>query len=315
MTYRLKLRCGGLPGRQPIQRLPRLSAQAPVPIRTQCLVQRLVQQWMRLVVDQSPSAATGIRLSAVEKWYGSAQQPVHALSATDLDIAAGELVVLLGPSGCGKTTLLRMLGGLIRPTHGDSAIGSRTLWSDDQRDCTRMAELGLVFQEPNLFPWLTVAQNIALPLELRGVPAAERIRRAAELAALVGIQGFEQRWPRELSGGMRQRAAIARSLAHDPRILLMDEPFGALDAMTRDAMNLELQRIWRATGKTIVLVTHSITEAVFLADRIVLLSPRPGRIDWICPVEFARPRAIELQSEGAFQALASALRKRLQAMA
>lgn len=237
--------------------------------------------------------------------------PVQALARTDLEIAAGEMLVLLGPSGCGKTTLLRMFGGLVAPTAGDLRIEGKALWRDGRRQSGVLAELGMVFQDANLFPWLTVEGNIALPLELRGVSRAARAARARELARLVGIAGFETRWPRELSGGMRQRAAIARALSYDPDILLMDEPFGALDAMTRDQMNLELQRIWMETRKTVVLVTHSIAEAVFLADRVVLLSARPGRIDTVIDVPFPRPRAVSIQSDPAFQNIAATLRTRL----
>jgi NitT/TauT family transport system ATP-binding protein len=172
--------------------------------------------------------------------------------------------------------------------------------------------MGIVFQEPNLFPWLSIEDNIALPLKLRGITKAARRERARKLCELVGISGFEQRWPRELSGGMRQRAAIARALSYDPEILLMDEPFGALDAITRDAMNIELQQIWLATSKTIVLVTHSIPEAVFLADRVVLLTVRPGRIDEIVDVPFARPRQMDVQSDRSFQSIVAHLRHRLQ---
>ena len=254
----------------------------------------------------------GIALVGVEKWYGTRDQPVHALAATDLAVARGELLVLLGPSGCGKTTMLRMIGGLMKPTSGAIHVAGRNLWLEGRRQDDAVAEMGMVFQEANLFPWLTVDQNIALPLELRGVPKAERLERARALGRLVGIAGFGTRWPRELSGGMRQRAAIARALSYDPKILLMDEPFGALDAMTRDAMNLELLRIWQATGKTIVLVTHSITEAVFLADRIVLLSPRPGRIDTEVQVDLPRPRTLDIQAEPRFQQLAVQLRHRLE---
>ena len=173
----------------------------------------------------------------------------------------------------------------------------------------------MVFQEANLFPWLTIEDNVALPLELQGVPRAARIARARELLALVGIAGFENRRPRELSGGMRQRAAIARALAGNPEILLMDEPFGALDAMTREQMNIELQRIWMETRQTIVLVTHSIHEAVFLADRIVLLSPRPGRIDRIIEVKAPRPRVAEIEANAEFQSTVLGLRQRLGAIA
>ena len=252
-----------------------------------------------------------IAMAGLEKWYEARDAHVHALARTDLDIADGEFVVLLGPSGCGKTTLLRLIGGLIEPTKGSLRIQGRSLWQSGRRQDDAVADLGMVFQEANLFPWLTIEQNIALPLELKGIAAKARIARARELASLVGIAGFETRWPRELSGGMRQRAAIARALSYDPKILLMDEPFGALDAMTRDTMNLELQRIWLETSKTIVLVTHSISEAVFLADRIVLLSPRPGRIDTVIEVTFQRPRTPDLQSSAEFQAISRQLRHRL----
>jgi NitT/TauT family transport system ATP-binding protein len=263
------------------------------------------------MLSDRASAAPVIALRAIEKWYGTRDEPVHALAATDLDVGARELLVLLGPSGCGKTTLLRMIGGLIEPTSGALSIVGRSLWTKGERQSEVLADLGMVFQEANLFPWLTIEDNISLPLELKGVGGAERRRRAHELMKLVGIAGFEKRWPRELSGGMRQRAAIARALSYDPKILLMDEPFGALDAMTRDAMNMELQRLFLATEKTIVLVTHSIAEAVFLADRIVLLSPRPGKIDRIVEVPFARPRTLELQATTAFQDIVLSLRARL----
>jgi NitT/TauT family transport system ATP-binding protein len=175
-----------------------------------------------------------------------------------------------------------------------------------------LSKLGVVFQEALLFPWYSIETNVALPLKLSGVPKADRLKRARELCALVGIAGFERAWPRQLSGGMRQRAAIARALAADPEILLMDEPFGALDAMTRDQLNLELQRIWMHTRSTIVFVTHSIPEAVFLADRIVLLSPRPGRIHSVVEVPFARPRAPSLSDDGEFHRIVRHLRTQLE---
>lgn len=262
-----------------------------------------------MLSDRFPSPVIALR--AIEKWYGTRDRPVHALSSTDLDVGARELVVLLGPSGCGKTTLLRMIGGLIEPTSGELSIVGKPLWARGERQSEALADLGMVFQEANLFPWLSIEDNIALPLELKAMGHAERRARAHELMKLVGIGGFERRWPRELSGGMRQRAAIARALSYDPKILLMDEPFGALDAMTRDALNIELERIFLATEKSIVLVTHSITEAVFLADRIVLLSPRPGRIDRIVDVPFPRPRTLELQATTAFQEIVLSLRERL----
>ena len=259
----------------------------------------------------APAISPAISLAGIEKWYGTRDAPVHALSATDLEVAEREFVVLLGPSGCGKTTMLRMIGGLIAPTGGTLTVEGQRLWDGENRRSEAVSELGMVFQDANLFPWLSIEDNIALPLELKGMDKAGRRARAHELCQLVGIKGFEKRWPRELSGGMRQRAAIARALSYDPKILLMDEPFGALDAMTRDAMNLELQRIWMDTGKTIILVTHSISEAVFLADRIVLLSPRPGKIDTIVEVPIPRPRRSEVQASETFQSIALALRQRL----
>ncbi|GAB4179922.1 MAG: ABC transporter ATP-binding protein [Thalassobaculales bacterium] len=252
-----------------------------------------------------------IALSGIAKTYATRSGEVEALTGVDLDIAGGEFVVLLGPSGCGKTTLLRMIGGLVQPSAGRLAVDGRPLWQNGRPDRAALVQLGMVFQDANLFPWLTVEQNIALPLKLRGMPSAERLAAARALCAKVGIAGFGGRWPKELSGGMRQRAAIARALSYSPGILLMDEPFGALDAMTRDAMNLELQGLWLERRCTVVLVTHSIAEAVFLADRIVLLSPRPGRIDRVIEVPFARPRDIEVQADPAFQDLVLALRRRL----
>jgi NitT/TauT family transport system ATP-binding protein len=255
-----------------------------------------------------------ITLSSVEKRYGEGDETVLALSRTDIDVASGEFVVLLGPSGCGKTTMLRLMAGLIAPSAGEIRIDGKNLWVEGRRDKDVVKNLGVVFQDALLFPWLTIERNISLPLELRHAPAEERRQRVSELTRLVGIAGFEKRWPRELSGGMRQRAAIARALSYRPDILLMDEPFGALDAMTRDQMNVELQRIWMTTACTIVLVTHSIPEAVFLADRIVLLSPRPGRIEMMISAPFARPRGLAVHSSADFQAIVSGLRDRLEAM-
>jgi NitT/TauT family transport system ATP-binding protein len=260
--------------------------------------------------SQSKTAAA-IVLAGVDKWFKTKDEPVHALAPTDLTVPSGEMVVLLGPSGCGKTTILRIVCGLIQPTKGEVRVLGRALWRNGARQGDAVAGMGIVFQDANLFPWLSVEGNITLPLELKGAPRIGRRERVRELIKLVGIAGFEKRWPRELSGGMRQRAAIARALSYDPEILLMDEPFGALDAMTRDQMNLELQRIWMETRKTILLVTHSITEAVFLADRVVLLSPRPGRVDTVLDVDFPRPRSLDVQASPEFQRMVVTLRHRL----
>lgn len=208
-----------------------------------------------------------ISLQGIEQRFGRGEDSVVALTGIDLAVGKREFVVLLGPSGCGKTTLLRIVAGLIRPTTGDVRLQDRPLWSGETRDNAVVQELGVVFQEANLFPWMSVLDNIALPLKLRGAPAADRRGRARALCDLVGIAGFERRWPRELSGGMRQRAAIARALSYDPRILLMDEPFGALDPLTRREMQDHLIGLQRRFRKTIVFITHDLDEALRLGDR------------------------------------------------
>jgi NitT/TauT family transport system ATP-binding protein len=252
-----------------------------------------------------------LELVNVEMLYQSRQSSTLALAGINLSVAPREFISIIGQSGCGKTTLLRILSGLIKPTAGEVRAEGRSLWRGESRDQDAISKLGLVFQEANLFPWYTVEGNIALPLQLRGVDKSAQRGRAAELCELVGLSGFEQSYPRELSGGMRQRAAIARALSYRPGILLMDEPFGALDALTREKMNLELQSIAKATNATVVMVTHSINEAVFLADRVVLLSPRPGRIRSITEVSFPRPRQVDLQTLPEFQNVARELRHQL----
>jgi NitT/TauT family transport system ATP-binding protein len=264
---------------------------------------------------ESAVAVPEIRLAGISKRFDTASGAVVAVDRTDLAIRGGEFLVLLGPSGCGKTTILRMIAGLVRPSTGTVQIGERALWQGDRRDPHALQELGVVFQDANLFPWFSIESNVALPLRLRGLPKSKRLAKARELCRLVGIAGFERAWPRQLSGGMRQRAAIARALSCAPHLLLMDEPFGALDALTRDQLNLELQRIWLGQRCTIVFVTHSISEAVFLADRILLLSPRPGRIDTEVEVPFLRPRAMAVQDEPEFQHIVRRLRERLEVMA
>ena len=252
-----------------------------------------------------------LELVGVGKTFESRAGDTLALTGIDLSLAREEFVAIVGQSGCGKTTLLRILAGLIQPSVGEVRAAGRSLWDGATRDRETVGKLGLVFQDPNLFPWYSVEDNIALPLKLRGVDKPRRLRRAHELCELVGLKGFERSYPRELSGGMRQRAAIARALSYRPEILLMDEPFGALDALTRDKMNLELQSIAAATRATVVLVTHAINEAVFLADRVVLLSPRPGRLRSITEVPFSRPRALELETQPEFQDIARELRRQL----
>jgi NitT/TauT family transport system ATP-binding protein len=258
-----------------------------------------------------PDGEAEIELRGVSKRFTARKRETLALSDIDLGIRKQEFVTLLGQSGCGKTTLLRILAGLTQPTAGEVTIAGRPLWRGDHRDDDALRKLGLVFQDANIFPWYTVEENISLPLQLRKVDRSERRNRAHELCELVGLTGFEKALPRELSGGMRQRVAIARALSYRPEILLMDEPFGALDAMTRDKMNMELQRIAQATKATVVFVTHAIGEAVFLADRVVLLSARPGRIRSITQVDAPHPRPLEFTAEAGFQQKVLELRRQL----
>jgi NitT/TauT family transport system ATP-binding protein len=218
---------------------------------------------------------------------------VPALAGIAFDIQAGEFVTIVGQSGCGKTTLLKILAGLI-----PRSAGHVTLRGEPVNGPSR--DIGIVFQDPVLLPWRTVFRNVCLPAEVLGLDPTRSASRALELLALVGLEGFEDKYPHELSGGMRQRVAIARALVHDPSLLLMDEPFGALDAMTREFMNLELLRIWQRSGKTVVFITHSIPEAVFLADRVVVMSARPGRIQEVVSVDLPRPRDLDLMASDEF---------------
>jgi NitT/TauT family transport system ATP-binding protein len=219
----------------------------------------------------------------LSKTFLSRDGEVRALRDVSLAISPGELVSLVGPSGCGKSTLLRILGGLLASDQGTVHIDGVAL--DQPR-----REISYVFQDPTLMPWRTVLKNVTLPLEVQGKNGDGHKKRAMDLLGLVGLLGFENLYPYELSGGMQQRVAIARALVHEPSILLMDEPFGSLDAITRNQMNLELLRIWHATGKTILMVTHTIQEAVFLADRVLVMSPRPGHIETVVEVDLPRPR-------------------------
>jgi NitT/TauT family transport system ATP-binding protein len=233
--------------------------------------------------------------------FSAAPTPIVALDGVSLEIADGEFIAIVGPSGCGKTSLLRLLGGLIAPTTGQVRFRGDILSGP-------RPEIGFVFQQPTLLPWRTAIDNVMLPLEIRDMPAPERLPRARELMRMVGLAGFEGSRPRELSGGMQQRVALARALAFDPAVLLLDEPFGALDALTRERMNLELLKLWQEQRRTVLLVTHSIQEAVFLADRVLVMSPRPGRICYSIDVTLPRPRTLDVLSTAEFAALAHHVR-------
>ena len=230
---------------------------------------------------------------------------VRALEQVSFDVAPQEFICLVGPSGCGKSTLLKTLAGLQRPTSGEVIFEGERLALRPRR------RIGIVFQKANLMPWRTVLANVVLPLELQGKPPAEARARALDLIELVGLSGFESSHPRDLSGGMEQRVAIARALIHQPDVLLLDEPFGALDALTRERMGLELMRIWEARKKTVVMVTHSIAEAIFLADRVLVMSARPGRIRANLAVPLPRPRTQATMYERAFGELAARVREKL----
>jgi NitT/TauT family transport system ATP-binding protein len=227
---------------------------------------------------------------------------VRALANIDLSVAAGEFVALIGPSGCGKTTLLRLVADLERPSAGRVLVNGQ-----DPAAARRQRRYGYVFQAPALFPWRTIERNVMLPLEVMGFPEAERRERARRYLAMVHLEGFERRYPWQLSGGMQQRASIARALSFEPELLLMDEPFGALDEIVRDKLNAELRRLWAETGKTILFVTHSIPEAVFLSTRIVT-SPRPGRIVDQVEVDLVAQRSLDLRETPAFLRIAQRVR-------
>jgi NitT/TauT family transport system ATP-binding protein len=226
---------------------------------------------------------------------------LHALGAVSFSVCQREFVCVLGPSGSGKSTLLRILAGLIPPTSGEVTFEGH-----------QQPRIGFVFQQANLMPWRSVLENITLPLELDSIPVETARQKAQEMIELVGLEGFETNLPRDLSGGMAQRVALARALVHDPDILLLDEPFGSLDALTRERMWTELSRIWQAKQKTVLMVTHSISEALFLADRILVLTARPGRIKLDMPVDLSRPREDEMRYTLHFGRLARKLKEAIE---
>jgi NitT/TauT family transport system ATP-binding protein len=248
-----------------------------------------------------------ILLSAkeVSKTFPNGNGGLPVLAKVDFSVNRQEFVCVVGPSGCGKTTLLRLFAGLLLPTSGEIYFEGERLEGPRHR-------IGFVFQEANLMPWRTVVDNIGLPLELQHLQISSIDRRAKDLIALVGLDGFETALPRDLSGGMAQRVAIARALIHEPDMLLLDEPFGALDALTRERMETELMRIWSAKKVTVVMVTHAISEAILLADRVVVLSPRPAHICLDLPIPLPRPRQLEMTHTETFGELASKIRKAIE---
>ena len=241
-------------------------------------------------------------VQSVSAVFANGNGGLRALEKVSFEVRPQEFVCLVGPSGCGKSTLLRLLGGLLRPTLGQ-------IWFEGEPLAGPHRRIGYVFQKANLMPWRSVRGNVTLPLELQGVPPQEARRQAQELLELVGLRGFEREWPRHLSGGMEQRVAIARALAQNPDVLLLDEPFGALDALTRERMGAELLRIWDVRRKTVVMVTHSIPEALLLADRVLVLTQRPGQLRFDLDVPLPRPRQMDMEYLPEFGALAAQVRQ------
>jgi NitT/TauT family transport system ATP-binding protein len=257
-------------------------------------------------METTVTGREAIAVRRLGKRFGAAGDAVDALTDIDFTIAEGELVVVVGPSGCGKSTLLRILAGLLPQTSGQALLHGTEI-TGPRRD------IGVVFQSPVLFPWRSVLGNAMLPVDVQRLGREKLKTRAMDLLKLVGLDGFAHRYPWELSGGMQQRVALVRALIHDPALLLMDEPFGALDAMTREAMNMELQRIWMERRKTVLFITHSIGEAVYLADRVLVMTPRPGRILDTLMIDLPRPRGLEVMNTEAFGAYVRRIRQALNA--
>lgn len=242
-----------------------------------------------------------IKIESLFKIYNARSGRVSALEDINLDIAENEFITVVGPSGCGKSTLLKIIGALIRPSRGALLYDGKPLLQPTR-------DVGIVFQEPVLLPWRAALDNVLLPAEILNLDVGASRPRAMELLKLVGLKGFESSYPRELSGGMQQRVALSRALIHDPSVLLMDEPFAALDAMTREELGFELLRIWEAHKKTVVFVTHHIGEAILLADRVVTMSPRPGRIAKIVKIDLPRPRTLDMEFTPEFKAYSDEIR-------
>jgi NitT/TauT family transport system ATP-binding protein len=256
--------------------------------------------------DRARRASPIIEIAGVGKTFGGRAGATEALGDVCLTVEAGEFVAVIGPSGCGKSTLLRIVGDLIEPSTGSVRVNGKT-----PRQARLDRDYGIVFQAPVLYEWRTVLDNVQLPLELAGRTRGERLVRAGTLLRLVGLEAFRRHYPWQLSGGMQQRVSIARALALNPAILLMDEPFGALDEMTRERLNGELLQVCNETGATVLFVTHSIAEAVFLSSRVIVMSPRPGTIDRIVPIDLPRPRDDTTRAAPRFFELVTAVRESL----
>ncbi len=260
-----------------------------------------------IIAPPAPVAATGLP-AVVARELRIEFKGTVALESVSLDIQRGDFVSFIGPSGCGKTTLLRAIADLVQPTGGTLQVNGVS-----PREARRARAYGYVFQAPALYAWRNVERNVMLPLEIMGLPKPERLERAAKYLELVGLSGFAKKFPWQLSGGMQQRASIARALSFEPSLLLMDEPFGALDEITRDGLNVHLHQLWGRTGLTCGFVTHSIDEAVFLSTRIVVMSPRPGRVVEVIESELPRERTLELRDGEAFTRMAHRVREALRA--
>jgi NitT/TauT family transport system ATP-binding protein len=261
----------------------------------------------RAECDGVGGSSTYVHIAGLDKIYPSPKGNVTALKGISLDIASGEFVSILGPSGCGKSTLLKCVAGLTEISAGEARIRGKLITGPPEN-------MAVVFQRDILLDWRTVIDNVLLPIEFRRLPRRDWVDKARGYLRLLGLAGFENRHPWELSGGMRQRVAICRALVQDPDLLLMDEPFGALDALTRDELNLELQRIWLTASKTVMFITHSITEAVFLSDRVVVMSKSPGRLIEDIVIDLPRPRTLDMRETKEFGRFTSQIRKLFQEM-
>ena len=250
--------------------------------------------------DAASASGAGIRIANITKSYGTSTGSILALDTFSLDIKAGEFVAIVGPSGCGKSTLLRLVSGLLPASSGTIDVAGR-------RVDAPLTDVGIVFQQPILLDWRTILGNVLFHIDMRGLDVRHYEARARALLQQVGLTDFADKRPYELSGGMKQRAAIARALVHEPGLLIMDEPFGALDALTREQMRLDLEKLWLETRKTVIFITHSIDEAVLLADRVVVMSPRPGRIEKVLQIDMPRPRGFDGRRHPEFAAMSDAI--------